>query len=185
MSWSEPGRSKEIPLPGTTAPSGLATAVGDFPITLVETSASTIVGRYNDGTGDKTAFTISIGADGKLMVTQLVALEHLQDGEAALHDDPLTLTGLISASVTITDADGDTATASTEIGGQITFVKPITINEPELKAHIASRYDELGFVPVFFKESGKEFVALEAVKERARYHTVEEAFIKQILNRLG
>ena len=72
-----------------------------------------------------------------------------------------------------------------EIGGNAAFVKPLGIAAPELKAHIASRYDELGFVPVFFKESGKEFVALEAVKEHTRYRTVEEAFIKQILNRLG
>lgn len=72
-----------------------------------------------------------------------------------------------------------------EIGGHTTFVKPIRINEPELKAHIASRYDELGFIPVFFKESGREFVALEAVKEKNRYQTVEEAFVQQILTRLG
>lgn len=72
-----------------------------------------------------------------------------------------------------------------EIGGQTAFVKQLGLREPELKAHVASRYDELGFVPVFFKESGQEFVALEAVKERATYRTVEEAFIKQILTRLG
>lgn len=72
-----------------------------------------------------------------------------------------------------------------EIGGHTTFVKAIGINEPEIKAHIASRYDELGFVPVFFKESGREFVALEGIKETTCYHTVEEAFIKQILTRLG
>lgn len=72
-----------------------------------------------------------------------------------------------------------------EIGGHTTFVKPLRIAQPEMKAHIASRYDELGFVPVFFRESGKEFVALEAVKEQNRYRTVEEAFVQQILTRLG
>jgi hypothetical protein len=72
-----------------------------------------------------------------------------------------------------------------EIGGHTTFVKPMRMMQPELKAQVASRYDELGFVPIFFKESGKEFVALEAVKEHNRYRTVEEAFVQQILVRLG
>lgn len=107
---------------GTSVASGLVTAVGDFAITLVETSATTIVGRYTDGGGTHDAFTISIGTDGKLTVTQLVALEHLQDGELALHNDALTLNGLVSATVTIKDGDGDTATGKTEIGDQITFL---------------------------------------------------------------
>ncbi|WP_414711932.1 DUF5801 repeats-in-toxin domain-containing protein [Sphingopyxis sp.] len=102
--------------------SGLKTAVGDFAVMLVETSATTIAGRYTDGGGTHDAFTITIGSDGKLTVTQLVALEHLQDGELALHNDALTLTGLISATVTIKDGDNDTATAKTEIGDQITFL---------------------------------------------------------------
>lgn len=72
-----------------------------------------------------------------------------------------------------------------EIGGHAAYVKPIRIQDAELKAQIATRYDELGFVPVFFKESGKEFVALESVKEKTRYQTVEEAFMQQILTRLG
>ena len=72
-----------------------------------------------------------------------------------------------------------------EIGGNAAYVKPIRIQDAEIKAQIASRYDELGFVPVFFRESGKEFVALEGVKEKTRYHTIEEAFMQQILTRLG
>jgi VCBS repeat-containing protein len=108
---------------GTSAASGLATAVGDFAITLFETSATTIVGRYTDGGGVvRDAFTVTINADGTLTVTQLVALEHLQDGGIALHNDALTLTGLISATVTIKDGDDDTATGKTEIGDQITFL---------------------------------------------------------------
>lgn len=71
-----------------------------------------------------------------------------------------------------------------EIGGHATYVKPIAVMDPELKARIASRYDELGFVPVFFKESGREFVALESVKKQARYGNIEEAFVKQILTKL-
>ncbi len=72
-----------------------------------------------------------------------------------------------------------------EIGGHATYVKPMRLTGAELKAHVAQRYDELGFVPVFFKEAGKEFVALEGVKAKTRYQTVEEAFMQQILTRLG
>src|SRR3990167_9301305 len=108
---------------GTNVASGLATAVGDFAITLVETSATTIVGRYTDGGGVvRDAFTVTINSNGTLTVTQLVALEHLQDGAVALHNDALTLNGLISATVTIKDGDDDTATGKTEIGDQITFL---------------------------------------------------------------
>ena len=68
------------------------------------------------------AFTITINGNGTLTVTQLVALEHLQDGALPLHNDPLTLTGLITATVTIKDGDDDTATGKTQIGDQITFL---------------------------------------------------------------
>jgi len=113
----------ELTAGGTSAASGLVTAAGDFAITLVETSATTIVGRYTDGGGVvRDAFTITINGNGTLTVTQLVALEHLQDGALPLHNDPLTLTGLISATVTIKDGDDDTATGKTEIGDQITFL---------------------------------------------------------------
>lgn len=72
-----------------------------------------------------------------------------------------------------------------EIAGQATFVKPINTRDVEMKARIANRFDELGFIPKFFRESGREFVAIEAVKEKANYRTVEEAFVNQILKRLS
>lgn len=73
-----------------------------------------------------------------------------------------------------------------EIGGQTAYVKPIAAQDPELKARIAERYDELGFVPMFFRESGRDFVALESIKEaaRKRYKTTEAAFVAQILKKL-
>lgn len=69
-----------------------------------------------------------------------------------------------------------------EIGGQTSFVKPIATYDVATKARIATRFDELGFVPKFFREHGKEFVAIEAVKEKTHYRTVEEAFVNQILS---
>ena len=70
-----------------------------------------------------------------------------------------------------------------EIGGQATFIKPITTRDVEMKARIATRFDELGFIPKFFRESGKEFVALEGVKQ-SHYSSVEAAFVEQILKKL-
>ena len=70
-----------------------------------------------------------------------------------------------------------------EIGGQATFIKPINTRDVEMKARIATRFDELGFIPKFFRESGKEFVALEGVKQ-SRYATIEAAFVDQILRKL-
>ncbi len=73
-----------------------------------------------------------------------------------------------------------------DIGGVVTYVKPIAAHDPELKARIAARYDELGFVPMFFRESGREFVALESIKAtaRTRYQSTEAAFVEQILKKL-
>lgn len=70
-----------------------------------------------------------------------------------------------------------------EIAGQATFIKPIYTRDVELKARIASRFDELGFIPKFFRESGREFVALEGIKQ-SRYRDIESAFIEQILKKL-
>ena len=107
-----------LTLAGTGATS-LQTAIGDQAITLVQTSATTITGQYG---GTLTAFTLTINANGTTTLTQNVALEHLVDGNtAAAYNDTLTLSGLVNATITIKDFDGDTATASTAIGGNVTF----------------------------------------------------------------
>ena len=101
--------------------SGLRTAIGDFPITLEQTNSTTITGTYVNG-GAQTAFMVVIGADGKLTVTQFEPLEHNLDGSsAAAHDDILNLLGKITASVTVTDFDGDSVGGFAQIGGSIIF----------------------------------------------------------------
>lgn len=70
-----------------------------------------------------------------------------------------------------------------DIGGAIRFIKPIATRDVEMKARIANRFDELGFIPKFFREHGKEFVALEGVKA-SKYQDVEAAFVAQILTKL-
>lgn len=99
--------------------SGLKTAIGDFPITLIQTNATTITGIYQNEGATQTAFTLKINADGTLTVTQNVPLEHREGGPA--HDDALDLLGLVNANVVITDFDNDSVKGSAEIGGAIIF----------------------------------------------------------------
>ncbi|WP_066552230.1 DUF5801 repeats-in-toxin domain-containing protein [Croceicoccus bisphenolivorans] len=94
----------------------LMTSDGDLPITLEQTSASVITGTYNGGAD--TAFTVEINADGTLTVTQYAALEHADPTD---DNDTLDLAGLINATVTITDNDGDTDSGSVQVGGAVTF----------------------------------------------------------------
>lgn len=70
-----------------------------------------------------------------------------------------------------------------EIGGSCAFVKQLESADAELKARIAARFHELGFVPMFFKEHGREFVALEGIHAQGKhsYKDVEQAFVEQIL----
>lgn len=70
-----------------------------------------------------------------------------------------------------------------EFGGQVRYIKPIATRDVEMKARIANRFDELGFVPKFFREHGREFVAIEGVKSNG-YKDVEAAFVAQILKKL-
>ena len=97
---------------------GLATADGDFPITLVAVSATEIQGQFD---GTNIAFSIVINGDGTLTVTQNVALEHLVDGSTvAAHDDTLSLAGLITATVT-TRRGWRHGERRAQIGAAITF----------------------------------------------------------------
>jgi hypothetical protein len=108
---------------GSGTSSGLATSIGDHPITLVQVDGDTIEGRYTDGSGTHTAFSIDIDSAGKVTVTLDVPLEHLVDGGTpADYNDALNLSGLVNATITVTDADGDTASGSAAIGGNITFL---------------------------------------------------------------
>jgi hypothetical protein len=70
-----------------------------------------------------------------------------------------------------------------EIGGTCSFVKPIEAKDPELKARIAARFDELGFIPMFFREHGRDYIAIEGMKQSRHYKTVEQAFAAQILTK--
>ncbi|MBS7670334.1 DUF5801 repeats-in-toxin domain-containing protein, partial [Croceicoccus gelatinilyticus] len=68
--------------------------------------------------GADTAFTVEINDDGTLTVTQYAALEHT---DATDDNDTLDLAGLIDATVTITDNDGDTDSGTVAVGAAVTF----------------------------------------------------------------
>lgn len=71
-----------------------------------------------------------------------------------------------------------------EFGEKKSFVKPLQLRDPAMKARVAERFAEMGFVPHLFKEAGQEFVALDGIRQSAGYRDVEEAFAAQILSKL-
>ncbi len=96
--------------------SGLATLDG-VSIKLYTVDATHIEGRVGDSLGDK-AFSVSIASDGKVTLTQDIALKH----EKPTNDLLVTLNdGAISASLTLTDKDGDTHTSTQAIGARLRF----------------------------------------------------------------
>ncbi|MCP1620900.1 putative secreted protein (type I secretion substrate) [Pseudomonas sp. SLBN-26] len=94
--------------------SGLFTTAGS-PITLALENGL-VVGR--DGSGNA-VFAIAIDPDsGQLSVVQYESLRHPDSGS---DDEGLNLSGLVRAVFTVTDGDGDKATASADIGSAIRF----------------------------------------------------------------
>ncbi|OEC46083.1 hypothetical protein A7D27_04530 [Pseudomonas sp. 1D4] len=94
--------------------SGLFTTAGS-PVTLALESGL-VVGR--DGNGNA-VFAIAIDPNsGQLSVVQYESLRH---SDSSSDDEGLDLSGLVRAVFTVTDGDGDQATASAEIGSAIRF----------------------------------------------------------------
>ncbi|KZL07779.1 DUF5801 repeats-in-toxin domain-containing protein [Pseudovibrio sp. Ad14] len=102
----------EIAAQGTD--SGLQTTDGSQ-INLY-TEGDLIVGRAGDANA-AVVFAVSIDEYGSLSVVQYASLNHVQSE----NDHTLDLAGKISAVLTLTDGDGDTDTASVDIGDKIIF----------------------------------------------------------------
>ncbi|WP_421329037.1 DUF5801 repeats-in-toxin domain-containing protein, partial [Aeromonas veronii] len=116
--------STDVSLRIDVADSGLMTTQGGHAIILeADANDSDIVyGRFDsDGNGslDGTAFKLEIGEDGKLSVTQYVAIQHPDNPDN--YDEPVDLTDKLSAVVTTTDGDGDVASQSVSIGAGVVF----------------------------------------------------------------
>ena len=94
---------------------------------LLDTASGQRVFLFNTANGvegrlevsGETAFRVTIGQDGKVTLEQLRALVHGNPDDA---NDSLSLAGKIALSATITDKDGDSATASIDLGGKLSFL---------------------------------------------------------------
>ena len=98
--------------------SGLNTTDGhDILLTL---EGGIVVGRVSGGADDgKAAFAISIDSSGHISMVEWLSIQHPNTGNP---DDSVSIAnGAVLAVVTATDGDGDTSTASTAIGGLISF----------------------------------------------------------------
>ncbi|MBO3276452.1 retention module-containing protein [Pseudomonas schmalbachii] len=100
------------------ASSGLTTTSGQS-IVLYQVSATVVEGRVG-GTGGPAAFSLTLNAStGELKLDQKVALKH-PDGSDP--NDALSIgSGKISLVGTVTDGDGDKASASLDLGGKLVF----------------------------------------------------------------
>ncbi|MBD9630912.1 retention module-containing protein [Pseudomonas sp. PDM19] len=80
-------------------------------------TANGIEGRLQ-GT-DTVAFRVSVDGDGKVTLEQLRAMVHPDTSDA---DDALSLSGQVTLTATITDKDGDSASAHIDLGSSLTFL---------------------------------------------------------------
>ncbi|WP_027056255.1 DUF5801 repeats-in-toxin domain-containing protein, partial [Mesorhizobium erdmanii] len=88
------------------------------PVTLVQNGAGEVDGK--DGLGH-TVFTLTVDATGKVTMTELRGV-HEGSGETPdTSEGTLLGAGLVSVTATVTDNDGDKASASIDLGGQITI----------------------------------------------------------------
>ena len=98
--------------------SGLETTDGTD-ILLVLNGSGIVEGRVGNASGP-VAFAISIDSSGQVTVAQYLALNHPLGG--ANHNDAVTLSGHLSAVVTVTDFDGDPVSSTPlPIGAAISF----------------------------------------------------------------
>ena len=124
------GGTPDVSLRIDDSATGFKTTVGGHLITLVADpdDNNVVYGKYTDDSGTHNAFTIEIGEDGKLSVTQYVAMVHpdpatLQGDPAdtSSYDEAITLVNKLSAVVTLEDGDQDVAMDAVGIGAFISF----------------------------------------------------------------
>jgi VCBS repeat-containing protein len=123
---------------GNGADSGLTTTAG-FAIKLY-VEGGLVVGRFDDGAGEKAAFAIAMGTDGTVSVAQYVSLEHPNGGNS--HDEAVNLAGKIEAVVTVTDGDGDVAVDKVDIGSVIRFEDDGPVAHISLVTNAGVTHDE-------------------------------------------
>ena len=122
-----------LTIPADHTDSGLFTTDGHQIFLFNENGV--IVGRYdgNDANGDVTndgtdpaAFAIAISPDGTVSVAQYVSLQHPNEANSGnsfnSYDESVQLaSGTVSATITLTDGDGDKSTKSIDVSNSIKF----------------------------------------------------------------
>ncbi|MCP1622346.1 retention module-containing protein [Pseudomonas nitroreducens] len=114
---------------------------------LKDTATGSRIFLYNTANGvegrlegtSTVAFRVSIDGDGKVTLEQLRALAHSDPNDP---NDSLSLAGKIDLSATITDKDGDSATAHIDLGGKLSFLDDGPSIEPCKDADIRLTVDE-------------------------------------------
>jgi T1SS-143 domain-containing protein len=114
---------------------------------LTDTASGERVFLYNTANGvegrlettGEVAFRVTIDQDGKVTLEQLRALVHSDPNDP---NDSLNLAGKIDLSATITDKDGDSATAHIDLGSKLTFLDDGPSIEPCKDADIRLTVDE-------------------------------------------
>ncbi|MFV3334858.1 retention module-containing protein [Pseudomonas sp. NY15437] len=114
---------------------------------LKDTATGQKVYLYNTADGiegrlqgtDTVAFRVYVDGDGKVTLEQLRALAH---PDASNPDDALNLPGQITLTATITDKDGDSASAQIDLGSKLTFLDDGPSIVPCLDADISLEVDE-------------------------------------------
>jgi large repetitive protein len=101
----------------TAGPSGLVDSLSGESVVL---SISGGVAEGRTVTGNLLVFTASVDADGNVTLTQSRAVIH--DPNAGPNDVETLLGSLITLTQTVTDSDGDPASATANIGGLLNFV---------------------------------------------------------------
>jgi hypothetical protein len=126
--------------------SGLMTTLNNRAITLVESSPTQILGRYDangDGTLDSTAFSVTLSGT-TVTLTSFVALEHSNAPQGAGEVNTLNLNGLIEIDATVSVLDGDndplsqTSTSAalsltfTDTDPSLTITAPVTVGAAQV-----------------------------------------------------
>ncbi|HWT99666.1 MAG TPA: DUF5801 repeats-in-toxin domain-containing protein, partial [Terriglobales bacterium] len=102
-------------------------------------------------TGDNTVFSLSVDGNGVVTLTQYQQIDHAGPGDSSNYDSELATLGdnlvSLTSTVTVTDVDGDSATASKtiDLGGNVNFADDgpsVTVTlteatEPDLLTHDA------------------------------------------------
>ena len=131
-----------------------------YDVTLVKDENGVVHGMANK----QSVFTVSIDAEsGQVTLTQNhgASMYHTTPGSTAVeHDETLTLEG-VKVSLTVTDKDGDAATASADLklnfeddGPSLSVSAPVEVTEPGSEGDLAD-VAPIGFTDYSDREAGK------------------------------